>query len=53
MRRAFRADGRDPAGLYFGTTSGELWTSPDEGTSWQELAAYLPYVLSVTTGSRV
>ena len=25
------ADAQDPVGLYFGTTSGELWMSRDEG----------------------
>jgi hypothetical protein len=49
MRQAFTADPLDPVGLYFGTTGGELWTSRDEGASWQTLAAHLPYVLSVTT----
>jgi hypothetical protein len=25
------ADAREPVGLYFGTTNGELWMSCDEG----------------------
>ena len=29
-RQAMTADAHDPVGLYFGTTSGELWTSRDE-----------------------
>jgi photosystem II stability/assembly factor-like uncharacterized protein len=48
MRQAFTADAFDPVGLYFGTTSGEIWMSPDEGITWRALAAHLPYVLSVT-----
>ena len=48
MRQAFTADPFDPVGLYFGTTSGEVWMSPDEGASWRSLASHLPYVLSVT-----
>jgi photosystem II stability/assembly factor-like uncharacterized protein len=47
MRQGFTADTLDPVGLYFGTTSGEIWMSTDEGATWQALAAHLPYVLSV------
>jgi len=48
-RQAFAADAGDPVGLYFGTTSGEIWTSPDEGKSWRPLAAYMPHIYSVET----
>ncbi len=51
MRQALAADPFEPVGLYFGTTSGEIWMSPDEGTTWRTLAAHLPYVLSVTTAA--
>ena len=51
MRQAFTADALDPVGLYFGTTSGEIWMSPDEGAAWRTLAAHLPYILSVTAAS--
>jgi photosystem II stability/assembly factor-like uncharacterized protein len=47
-RQAMACDARDPAGLYFGTTSGELWMSGDEGTSWRCLATHLPDILSVS-----
>jgi hypothetical protein len=47
LRQAFCADGLDPVGLAFGTTSGEVWTSADEGNSWRQAAAHLPYILSV------
>ena len=30
-RQAMAADAFDPVGLYFGTTGGEVWASPDEG----------------------
>jgi photosystem II stability/assembly factor-like uncharacterized protein len=46
-RQAFCADERDPVGLYFGTTGGELWMSTDEGERWRSLAAHLPHVYSV------
>jgi hypothetical protein len=35
-------------GLAFGTTSGEVWGSSDEGDSWQTLVAGLPKIMSVT-----
>ncbi len=47
-RQAFCADGCDPAGLYLGTTSGEVWASRNEGGSWRIVARHLPHVLSVT-----
>jgi photosystem II stability/assembly factor-like uncharacterized protein len=50
LRDAFTTDGQDPAGLYFGTRSGEVWGSADDGDSWQLLAEHLPPVLSVRAG---
>lgn len=47
-RQAMACDGLDPAGLYFGTTSGEVWMSDDEGESWRAIAQHLPSVLTVT-----
>ncbi|NJM48255.1 MAG: exo-alpha-sialidase, partial [Alkalinema sp. RU_4_3] len=38
---------RDPAGVYFGTNSGSVFASLDEGASWQEIARHLPTILSV------
>lgn len=49
-RQCMAADTLDPVGLYFGTTSGEIWMSADEGANWQRLAEHLPHVYSVTTG---
>ena len=46
-RQGFTADGRDPLGLYFGTTCGELWGSIDEGKRWRQIAAHLPEIYSV------
>ena len=42
-------DDRDKLGLYFGTTSGEIWGSRDEGESWKCLARHLPEIYSVET----
>jgi len=46
-RQAMTADARDPVGLYFGTTSGELWMSRDEGGKWARIAQHLPEVYAV------
>lgn len=46
-RQAFVADTADPVGLYFGTTSGELWASRDEGRTFACIARHLPHVYSL------
>ncbi len=43
-RQAMTADAHDPVGIYFGTTSGEVWASTDEGASWTSVARHLPLV---------
>jgi len=50
-RQAMAADVSDPVGLYFGTTSGELWSSRDEGGQWTCIAAHLPEIYSVEAGT--
>lgn len=50
LRQAFCDDGRDPVGLYFGATSGEVFASADGGQSWRTAARRLPPVLSVRCG---
>jgi photosystem II stability/assembly factor-like uncharacterized protein len=47
LRDAFTSDRLEPAGLYFGTRSGELYASADDGDSWELLAEHLPPVLMV------
>ena len=49
MREGLATDRLDPAGVYFGTTSGELWGSADGGRSWSLIAEHLPAILSVGT----
>jgi photosystem II stability/assembly factor-like uncharacterized protein len=46
-RQAMCCDSHDPVGLYFGTTSGELWMSRDEGLNWQCIARHLPEIYAV------
>ena len=48
-RQAMAADNYDPIGLYFGTTSGEVWASRNEGEKWSCLASHLPHIYSVET----
>ena len=40
-------DSADTPGLYFGTSTGQLFASADEGDSWSEIASYLPAITSV------
>ena len=46
-RQAMAADDCAAVGLYFGTTSGEVWASRDEGKTWACITAHLPHVYSV------
>jgi len=48
-RQAMASDGRDPVGLYVGTTAGELWASRDEGARWGCVARHLPEIYAVET----
>ncbi len=49
LRQAMTTDTIEPAGVYFGTSSGTLYVSGDEGESWQCVADHLPAILSVET----
>lgn len=48
-RQAMSADTAGTVGLYFGTTSGELWLSRDEGKRWACIARNLPEIYAVET----
>ena len=50
-RQAMTADPFPTAGVYFGTTSGEVWGSRDEGRSWKCLAAHLPQIYAIESAS--
>jgi photosystem II stability/assembly factor-like uncharacterized protein len=50
-RQAMTHDGMAPLGLYFGTTSGELWGSRNEGESWKCLARHLPHIYAVESAA--
>jgi photosystem II stability/assembly factor-like uncharacterized protein len=47
FREALSVDRGDPAGIYFGTSTGQLYGSVDEGASWQVVAENLPTVWGV------
>ncbi len=49
LRQAMATDRLDPAGVYFGTNTGALFASADEGDSWACVAQHLPAILSVET----
>jgi len=49
LRQAMATDRLEPAGVYFGTNTGLLFASPDEGDSWTTAAQYLPPIFSVET----
>lgn len=50
LREGLRTDSNDPAGVYVGTTTGQLYNSRDDGNSWQLMADHLPQVQSVEAG---
>ncbi len=52
LRQAMARDELEPAGVYFGTNSGSVFASFDEGDSWHEIARHLPTVLSVEVTGR-
>jgi len=47
LRDAMSVDGLDPCGVYFGTTGGQVYASPDGGDTWRPIVRDLPAVLSV------
>jgi len=47
LREGMAIDSYDVPGLYFGTSTGQVFASADEGDSWTEIAGYLPGISSV------
>jgi photosystem II stability/assembly factor-like uncharacterized protein len=47
LREGMAIDAFDVPGLYFGTSTGQVFASADEGDSWNEIASYLPAISSV------
>ncbi len=47
LRDAMTTDSLDPAGIYFGTRSGQIFGSRDEGKTWKRILEGLPSVVCV------
>jgi photosystem II stability/assembly factor-like uncharacterized protein len=47
LREGMAIDDLDTPGLYFGTSTGQVFASADEGDTWNEIASYLPGIASV------
>ena len=47
LRDAMAVDSLDDCGIYFGTTGGQVYVSPDAGDTWSPIVRDLPPVLSV------
>lgn len=47
LREAMSTDANDPAGVYFGTETGQLFATRNEGRGWKLIADFLPPILSV------
>jgi hypothetical protein len=47
LRDAMAVDSLEGCGIYFGTTGGQVYCSPDAGDNWIPIVNNLPGVLSV------
>ena len=47
LRDSMAVDSLDPAGIYFGTSGGQVYASSDAGDNWNAIVRDLPPVLSV------
>ncbi len=47
LRDAMAVDSLDDCGIYFGTTGGQVYVSPDGGDHWNAIGEHFPSVLSV------
>jgi photosystem II stability/assembly factor-like uncharacterized protein len=47
LREAMARDTLDPVGITFGTKTGQLWHSADEGVTWRRITTDLPEIWSV------
>ena len=47
LREAMAVDSMESCGVYFGTTGGQVYASPDSGDTWNAIVRDLPAVLSV------
>jgi len=47
LRQAMTGDAQDQPGIYFGTNSGSIYASLDEGNAWDEIVSHLPTILAL------
>jgi photosystem II stability/assembly factor-like uncharacterized protein len=52
LRDAMSVDSLDPAGIYFGTSMGEVFFSPDSGENWSRLPGQFPRITSIKSWVR-
>ena len=51
LREGMTMDRDDSPGLYFGTSTGQVFSSTDEGESWSEIAGFLPGISSISVAT--
>lgn len=51
LRDGMVTDQEDPCGIYFGTSTGQLYASRDQGDHWDRISDTLPPVLSVSVSA--
>ena len=51
LRDGMAIDGQDEPGLYFGTSTGQLFASTDDGESWGQVGGLFPGITSVTVAA--
>ena len=51
LREGMAIDDHDTPGLYFGTSTGQLFASADEGESWSAIGGLFPGITSVSVAS--
>jgi hypothetical protein len=51
LRESMATDQYEDAGVYIGTTTGQVFASRDSGEHWSEIASYLPRILSIETAT--
>jgi photosystem II stability/assembly factor-like uncharacterized protein len=53
LRNSMAVDALDPCGIYFGTTGGQIYASPNAGESWKAIVHDLPPVMSIETQTQL
>jgi hypothetical protein len=51
LREAMATDQLKNAGIYIGTSTGQVFASKNSGDSWKKIVEYLPRILSVETAT--